>query len=198
MKAIISRYYEETVNPCFKGRANAKRYWGIHPPFWCICRPDYREKLSKNDYVFFVRKQDENRRGHARFCTGVLRVREKLTKQQASRRFGRRWLHSFNEQENSHKGIYSEKRDWRNNILVGTRHSSFWLGRGGLDLKRDCGIAANYGDRVIREVRKEEDIRRTVQILRRRKFRPFDDSESFRIGQKCGNCVRMPRSSPRC
>src|SRR5260370_29408948 len=87
MKGImyIAQYFE-TVNrsKCGRGRTwidNDPHFW-TSPPTWGICRPDWRSKADKGDYVFFVLGA---RARHPQMILGYLRIAKFLTHEQAFR-----------------------------------------------------------------------------------------------------------------
>lgn len=192
MKAIISRYYEETRNPYFSQRKCASIFWGKgHPPHWAICRPDYRTKLCKDDIVLFVRRQDEDKPGKASFCTAVLEVGDVLTESQAAEWFGKKWYVAFKKEARKPSHQSYRTKGWRDHIILGKRAKSFWLGPNGQDLKGL--IRARYGIQRIPPYTNEKRLRNVVSILRQGKrakgSKSFDKNiECEQDRSPCGNC----------
>lgn len=112
--------------------------------------------------VFFIRRKEEDKGGPASFCTGFMRVEAKLTEQDATDLFGRRWRAKY-EKEISERG---RKRRRRENIILGERSHSFWLGANGIDLR--SYIRTSFGIIRIPTYRNEKILRRLEKTLKRR------------------------------
>lgn len=217
MTGYIRKYHAETKDPylCDDGKLADPDFFtnqanGRNPiPTWAICGPYVRNKLKKNDIVFFVPEMKRLRRIGLDFyiCTGMLVVDEIpeddsafLRHPSINAKFKRLYTqdlkdHLSNDEE-KHKRRTKAIRAKR--VVLGDTSRSMWFGKNDLDLTHELKrlglveLSRQIRNRQVRTMTQEEALKLSRFLIAN--LDPIHDRTHTHLNRKsdgeCKTCYR--------